>query len=130
MAYVKKMTGEEFSYTIIDFMLKKYNIDHNYIKNLPKKPNNPDDVDSNIEYQDGWYQRYTFDSFEEYLAYKEFFYEKYKEFKPKSRWRKRDVEEYFHSFDLMYGLKLNYGYDEHSKRVDENDTYSKIFGKK
>ena len=130
MAYVKKLTGEEFSYAVVDFMLKKYNIDHNYIKNLPTKPSNPDDIDPNTEYQDGWYQRYTFDSFEEYLAYKEFFYEKYKEFKPKHRWRKRDVEEYFHSFDLMYGLKWNYDYDEHRKRIDENDTYSKIFGKK
>ena len=82
MAYVKKLTGEEFSYAVVDFMLKKYNIDHNYIKNLPTKPSNPDDIDPNTEYQDGWYQRYTFDSFEEYLAYKEFFYEKYKEFKP------------------------------------------------
>ena len=130
MAYVKKITGEEFSYAVVDFMLKKYNIDHNYIKNLPQKPTNPDDINPNVEYQDGWYQRYTFDSFDEYLAYKEFFYEKYKEFKPKKRWRKRDVEEYFHSFDLMYGLKWNYSYEEHRKLVEQNDTYSKIFGKK
>ena len=125
----KKISIDEFYYDCIDFMLKKFGIDHNYIKSLPKKPADGTEVPG-VEYQDGWYQRYTFDSFDEYAEFKRYFYRHWKDYQPKTRWKKHIIDESFRWFNLLYGLRYNYDFDEHMKLDDELDVYKEIYSKK
>lgn len=130
MAYVKKLTAKEFSLDVINFMLKKYNVTHDDIRNFPNRPENRDEWRDDIPYQENWFQFYTFDNFDEYIAYMEYFFERYKDYAPKYKWRKRDVVDMFRGFDLMYGLKLNYDFDMHLQLKDEDAIYEKVFGKR
>lgn len=130
MGYVKKLTGKEFSLDVVNFMLKKYNVTHEDIRNLPNRSDDKEDWRDDIPYQETWFQFYTFDSFDEYNAYMEYFFERYKDYAPKRKWRKRDVVTEFRSFDLMYGLKLNYDFDVHRQLKDEDAMYEKVFGKR
>ena len=45
MAYVKKITIDQFIRDVIDFELKPYGINFEYILNLPKEPKNKDEID-------------------------------------------------------------------------------------
>ena len=130
MAYVKKISAKKFSLDVVDFMLKKYNITHEDIANLPHRPENRDEWDDSIPYQENWFQFYTFDTPEEYMEYMEYFYEHYKDYAPQWKWKKRYVEGLFAGFDLMYGLKTDYDFDLHMQVKKDNDIYEKVFGKK
>jgi hypothetical protein len=129
MAYVKKITGKEFSLDVVNFMLKKYNITHEDIRNLPNRPDDKDEWRDDVPYQENWFQFYTFDSLEEYNSYMEYFFERYKDYAPKRKWRKYDVVAMFRSFDLMYGLKINYDFEIHCQQKNEDAMYKKVFGK-
>lgn len=130
MAYVKKITGKQFSLDVVDFMLKKYNITHEDIINFPHRPENKDEWDDSIPYQENWFQFYTFDTPEEYMAYREYFYEHFKDYAPKWKWKRCYVDRMFAEFDLMYGLKTNYDFKLHMDTKDSVDMYKKVFGKK
>lgn len=130
MGYVKKISGEEFSIDVINFMLKKYNITYDDIKNLPDRPDDVERVDNSVPYKDNWFQYYTFDTFEEYIAYKEYFYERYKDYAPRRRWTRRIVEDTFNGFDFMYGLMIKYDFEDHWTLTKEIDIYTKVFGEK
>ncbi len=129
MAYVKKISAKQFSLDVVDFMLKKYNITHEDIEKLPHRPENKDEWDDTIAYQENWFQFYTFDSPDEYMEYMEYFYEHYKDYAPQWKWKRRCVEDTFAGFDLMYGLKTNYDFELHIKMKNEIDMYNKVFGK-
>ena len=58
MAYIKKITADQFIRDVIDFELKPYGINFEYILNLPKEPKNKDEIAPNVEYQDEWFSRY------------------------------------------------------------------------
>lgn len=134
MAYVKKLTAKEFTKDIVDFMLKKYGIGYDYIISLPKTPDNSEEIDPDMEYQEGWFQRYTFDSYDEYMAYKEYFFSHWKDYAPIRDWRLSEIEREFAAFNLMYGLKTNYEIDNNTY-FDEDwknnkVVYEKFYGKK
>jgi hypothetical protein len=129
MAYIKKISGNQFSKDVINFMLKKYNVTYDDIKNLPNRPDDVSIGDDSVAYSDNWFRFYVFDNFEEYIAYKEYFYVHYKEYAPKRNWKRRHVDDTFNGFDMMYGLKVNYDFDEHWNRIKEIDMYTKVFGK-
>ena len=80
MAYVKKITTDQFIRDVIDFELKPYGINFEYILNLPKEPKNKDEIDPNIEYQDKWFSRYKFKTFDEFNAFRKYFYERWKDY--------------------------------------------------
>ena len=51
MAYIKKITADQFIRDVIDFELKPYGINFEYILNLPKEPKNKDDNAYIIEFK-------------------------------------------------------------------------------
>ena len=130
MAYVKKLTDKEFVKKVIDFALKPYGIGYDYIINLPKKPKDQDEIDPNIEYQEEWYLRYTFKNIDEHRAWREYFYETYKDWQPKYRWKKFYVEREFEWFNLQWGLKTDYDYTHQQYQEIMEETYKKVFGSK
>ena len=90
---------------------------------------NDDEADPNTEYQDDWFRRYTFDDFEEFNAWREYFYGRYKDWQPQRNWRKILVDREFDWFNLMWGLATNYDFDEHMKLKGEDDMFARVFGK-
>ena len=102
MAYIKKITTDQFIRDVIDFELKSYGINFDYILNLPKKPKDDKDVDPNVEYQDWWYSRYKFNNFDEFNEFRRYFYEHWKDYAPKRDWKKCIVDREFEWFNLQY----------------------------
>jgi len=129
MANVKKLSVDQFYKDVINFMLKKHGVDYDYIINLPKEPQNKEEIDPNVEYQDKWYTRYTFATYEEYDAYRQYFYEHFKLWQPQYRWKRYYVDNCFAWFDLEFGLKIDFDFDELIKRKKEDDMYWRVFGK-
>lgn len=130
MAYVKKITTDQFVRDLIDFELKPYGINFEYILNLPKEPKNKDEIDSNIEYQDKWFSRYKFKTFDEFNAFRKYFYEHWKDYSPKRNWTKDILYRAFECFNLQYGLATGYDFDEHLYKKNADDMYEKVFGSK
>ena len=130
MAYVKKITKDQFIRDVIDFELKPYGINFEYILNLPKEPKNKDEIDSNIEYQDKWFSRYKFKTFDEFNAFRKYFYEHWKDYSPKRKWTKDILYRAFECFNLQYGLATGYDFDEHLYKKNADDMYEKVFGPK
>lgn len=130
MAKYKKISEKQFVKDVIDFELKKYGIGYDYVTSLPKRPLNDDEADPNTEYQDDWFRRYAFDSFEEFNAWREYFYERYKDWQPQRNWRKILVDREFEWFNLMWGLATNYDFDEHMNSKAKDDMFARVFRKK
>lgn len=128
MAY-KKISGNEFIKDVIDFELKKFGIGYDYLMSLPEMPLDESKIDPNVEYRDRWFQRYCFDSFEEFLEWKIYFFEHFKDYAPKRDWKRKRVEDSFGWMNLMYGLKTNYDFDLHMKKCDDVDVYDMVYGK-
>ena len=128
MAYVKKISDLDFVKDNVTFMLRNYGIDADYIFGLPKKPEDESLVDPNVEYQDDWFLRYKFKSIDEHRAWRKFFYERYKDWQPRYRWKKYYVYREFEYFNLNWGLATDYEYtnEEYQKIADE--VYTEVFG--
>ena len=130
MAYSKKISDEQFVKDNIDFMLKPYGIGYDYINNLPKKPKDKNEVDPNVEYQDDWYMRYKFHSIDEHRAWRKYFYEHWKDWKPQRCWRKYDVYRTFEWFNLQWGLATDYEYENSDYQRIADEVYDEVFGSK
>ena len=127
MAYVKKITTDQFIRDVIDFELKPYGINFEYILNLPKEPKNKDEIDPNIEYQDKWFSRYKFKTFDEFNAFRKYFYEHWKDYSPKRKWTKDILYRSFEWFNLQYSLATGYDLAEHLYKKNADDMYEKVF---
>ena len=128
MAYVKKITTDQFFRDVIDFELKPYGINFEYILNLPDEPKNKDEIDPNIEYKDKWFLRYQFKTFDEFNAFRKYFYEHWKDYAPKRNWKKHIIYMAFELFNFNYGLATGYDFDEHLYKKNADDMYKKVFG--
>ena len=128
MAYVKKITTDQFIRDVIDFELKPYGINFEYILNLPKEPKNKDEIDPNVEYQDEWFSRYKFHSFDEFNAFRQYFYEHWKDYAAQRYWKKDILYREFEWFNLQYGLATNYDFKEHLYKKNEDDMFKKVYG--
>ena len=129
MANIKKLSDEEFEYYIVNKELEKYGVTVDDIKKLPRMPEDRSFADDSVIYWENWFQKYSFDSFEEFIAWKEYYFERYKDWKPKRMWRRSDVERHFNWHNMQIGLTYNYDFDEHMKRDKEIDMFKKVFGK-
>ena len=127
MAYVKKITTDQFIRDVIDFELKPYGINFEYILNLPKEPKNKDEIDPNIEYQDKWFSRYKFKTFDEFNAFRKYFYEHWKDCATKINWKKDILYREFEWFNLNYGLSIGYDLAGHLYKKNADDMYKKVF---
>ena len=127
MAYVKKITTDQFIRDVIDFELKPYGINFEYILNLPKEPKNKDEIDPNIEYQDNWFSRYQFKTFDEFNAFRKYFYEHWKDCATKINWKKDILYREFEWFNFNYGLSIGYDLAEHLYKKNADDMYKKVF---
>ena len=127
MAYVKKITTDQFIRDVIDFELKPYGINFEYILNLPKEPKNKDEIDPNIEYQDKWFSRYKFKTFDEFNAFRKYFYEHWKDCATKINWKKDILYREFEWFNFNYGLSIGYDLAEHLYKKNADDMYKKVF---
>lgn len=127
MAYVKKISYDQFAKDMIDFELKPYGVDSNYIFSLPKKPTNKEDIDPNVEYIDMWYCRYTFRCFDEFNKFRQYFYEHWKDYAPKRKWKKEIIYEAFERFNLFYGLATDYDFNEHMIKKNADDMFIKVY---
>lgn len=128
MAYRKKISDHEFLRDVISFELKKFGIDYDYLMSLPEWPEDRSMIDPDVEYRNDWYQRYCFDTFDEFLAWKVYFFEHWKDHAPARCWKRSIVEREFEWCNLMYGLKTNYDFDLHLRRKEEIDVYNKVYG--
>ena len=128
MAYVKKITIDQFIRDVIDFELKPYGINFEYILNLPKEPKNKDEIDPNVEYQDKWFSRYKFHSFDEFNAFRQYFYEHWKDYATQRYWKKDTLYREFEWFNLQYGLATDYDFKEHLYKKNADDMFKKVYG--
>ena len=127
MAYVKKITTDQFIRDVIDFELKPDGINFEYILNLPKEPKNKDEIDPNIEYQDNWFSRYQFKTFDEFNAFRKYFYEHWKDCATKINWKKDILYREFEWFNFNYGLSIGYDLAEQLYKKKADDMYKKVF---
>lgn len=102
MAYKKKLTSEEFVKTIIDKELEIVDADIRYddIIKLPKEE----------QEKLKWWSKYSFKTFEQFEEWKEFFYEKFYDWQPKSI-SKEMMKKEFSWINLMWGLKYDFPYE-------------------
>lgn len=96
--YVKKISIDEFIKLIVDKELE--------IANAPIRY---DDIIANQDKYPHWYQDYSFDTIEQYLEWKKFYYDHFYDWKPK---RIKNIDRYFSWHALAYGLKYNFPYEE------------------
>ena len=127
MAYVKKITAEQLIRDVIDFELKTNGIDYEYILNLPTQPKNKNEINPDIEYQDGWYSRYKFNNFDEFNAFRQYFYEHWKDYASKRLWTKDIISREFEWFNLQFGLATGYDFDDHMYKKNADDMYKKVY---
>ena len=128
--YKSKISQKQFVFDVVDFMLTKYNVTHEDIINLQHAPNGTYSRNMDNVYQENWFQYYTFDALDEYKEYMRYFYEHYKDYAPKYKWKKSIIDRFFQEFDFMYGLQINYDYEKHKEFVLNNTMYNEIYGKK
>lgn len=103
MAYVKKLTDNEFVELIIDKELEISGTDVRYkdITAMPKEEQK--------EYE--FYTRFTFKTLEQFLEWRQFFYDHFYDWQPKSV-KKSQMEREFNWFNLQWGLKYDFDYEE------------------
>jgi len=134
------LSNEKFLKKIINYELRHYKgVDYDYLMNLPKKPVYPYkkldktknefiyeywiymieiiNILKNIyngnkqEFQDDWLRKYKFNTVEEYIKYKKYYFKLY----PKTKaWKvnKHEIEQSFSWFDMQYGLMYDFDYNE------------------
>jgi hypothetical protein len=95
--YVKKLTDTEFVKMIVDKELE--------IVGAPIRYN---DLINNKDKYPHWFQDYFF-NVEQYIEWKQFFYDHFYDWKPK---RIKDIDKHFSWFALQYGLKYDFSYEE------------------
>ena len=116
MAYVKKLTDEEFLEMVIDKELEIGGAPFRY-KDIMAKP-----IEERKTWR--WFQEYMFDTLEQFLEWRQFFYDHFYDWQPKSVSKARMKRE-FQWWNLQWGLKYNfdyqtiYEYDESRKNVSK-----------
>lgn len=76
-----------------------------------------DDLIANKDDFPHWYQDWCFDRVEQYLEWKQFYYDHFYDHYPK---RVKDISNYFSWFALQYGLRYNFDYKELEKYEHRN----------
>jgi len=101
MGRVKKLTDEEFVELIINKELEIAGADIRYkdIVALPKEE----------QEQLKWYDKYSFKTVDEYLEWRNFFYEQFYNWQPKSV-SKSVMKKEFAWFGLQWGLHYDFDY--------------------
>lgn len=104
MARTKKLTDLEFTELVINKELEIANAPIRFkdisFENKDKHPN--------------WYSEYSFDTKEQFLEWKNYFCEQFYNWQPK-RVSKTSRNKEFAWFNLMYGLRCNFEWNEISK---------------
>lgn len=89
-----RISPETAEIRIVNYMLKPYNVDCDYVIKNPEINGVP------------WYQYYTFNSEEEYKRYKKYALKQYRKAYPYSN--EKYINSIFSGLDLYCGLKRNY----------------------
>ena len=99
--YKKKISDEQFCLDCInkEFEIIGSSLHWNTFKELSEW--------SKLEENRHWYSDNAFTSEEQYLQWKNYFFEHFYDWKPK-RHPRRDIEREFSWFSLMYGLKYDF----------------------
>ena len=110
----KKLTDKEFVELIIDKELEIAGADVRFkdLKSMTKEQEE--------EYK--FFNRFSFNNLEEFLEWRQFFYDHFYEWQPKSV-NKKEMEREFSWFNLQWGLKLNFPYNqiiEHDNKLKKN----------
>ena len=110
----KKLTDKEFVELIIDKELEIAGADVRFkdLKSMTKEQEE--------EYK--FFNRFSFNNLEEFLEWRQFFYDHFYEWQPK-RVNKKEMEREFSWFNLQWGLKLNFPYNqiiEHDNKLKKN----------
>ena len=110
MAYKKKLTDNEFVELIIDKELEIAGADMRYadIIKLTK--------DEQQKMQ--WWTKYTFKTLEQFLEWRQFFYDNFYDWQPKSV-KKSTMEREFQWWNLQWGLKYDFDYEEIAKHDEQ-----------
>ena len=100
---VKKLTDKEFLELVIDKELEIAGADVRFkdLKSMTKEQEE--------EYK--FFNRFSFNNLEEFLEWRQFFYDHFYEWQPKSV-NKKEMEREFSWFNLQWGLKLNFPYEQ------------------
>lgn len=110
----KKLTDKEFVELIINKELEIAGADVRFkdLKSMTKEQEE--------EYK--FFNRFSFNNLEEFLEWRQFFYDHFYEWQPK-RVNKKEMEREFSWFNLQWGLKLNFPYNqiiEHDNKLKKN----------
>jgi hypothetical protein len=92
---MKKLTNSEFIELIVDKELE--------IANAPVRYK--DLIGARKDEFQHWYQDFCFDTVEQFLEWKQFFYDHFYDWQPK---RVKNIDEQFSWINLQYGLKYNF----------------------
>lgn len=124
MAYKKKITGEQFIEDIINFELKPYGVNYDYV-------NSEYNTDVNDGVHENWYNKYVFHNYSEFFEWKKYFFEHYKDWRPMRDWRRTVVEREFNFCNFMWGLSYDFDWKtlEDCKSCSP-DVYDLVFNKK
>lgn len=102
MAYKKKLTDTEFLKLIIDKELEIAGADFRFDDIIAM----PDEERRAFK----WFQIYGFNTYQEYMEWKNFFFEKFYDWQPKYI-TKKQAEREFSWINLQYGLTWKYPYE-------------------
>lgn len=110
MAYKKKLTDNEFVELVINKELEIAGADMRYadIVKLTK--------DEQQKMQ--WWTKYTFKTLEQFLEWRQFFYDHFYDWQPKSV-KKSVMEREFQWWNLQWGLKYDFDYEEIAKHDEQ-----------
>jgi len=102
MAYTKKLTDAEFVELIINKELEIAGADIRYNDIIAL----PNEEQQKLE----WWTKYTFKTVEEFLEWRNYFYEQFYNWQPK-RVKKSEMIREFQWFNLQWGLKYDFDYE-------------------
>ena len=111
---VKKLTDKEFLELVIDKELEIAGADIRF-KDLDAMTKEQQE-----EYE--FFSRFSFNTLEEFLEWRQFFYDHFYDWQPK-RVNKKAMEREFAWFNLQWGLKLDFPYEqirEHDNALKKN----------
>lgn len=103
MAYVKKISGEQF---IFDVIMKELEI---VGSGLSFK--NPKELEEWKKEHPKWFTEYEFSTKEQYYEWRDYFYSHFYDWQPK-RVKKKEMEREFRWCNLCWGLKYGFDYEE------------------
>jgi hypothetical protein len=103
MAYTKKISGPQFAF---DCIQKELDIVGSGLTFAT--------YDEMVEWQKehrNWFQEYEFKTLEQFLEWRNYFAEHFYDWKPK-RITRREMRDCFNYFNLQYGLKYGFDYND------------------